>query len=69
MIGDRKKYAKRIKENMAKLRAELEEKIKTVDRKRIEFDLKYVEPPKVVPEVDEYDTASDSSYSHIKGIV
>ena len=67
VIGDRKKYARRIKETMKNYQDELEAKIAAC--REIEFAPTYVEPPTVMPEVESEDAASDSSYSHIKGIV
>ena len=69
VIGDRKKYARILKEKMLDYQAEINNKIANLTAKKIEFNFKYTEPPAVMPEIDTDDAASDSSYSHIKNIV
>ena len=54
---------------MASYQAEIDAKIANVYHKQMEFNFKYTEPPKIMPDVDTDDAASDSSYSHIKEIV
>ena len=69
VIGDRKKYARKLKEKMLDYQAEIDSKLANLTTKKIEFNFKYTEPPAVMPEIDTDDGASDSSYSHIKNIV
>ena len=68
VIGDRKKYARKLKEKMLDYQAEIDNKLANLTTMN-EFNFKHTEPPAFMPEVDTDDAASDSSYSHIKNIV
>ena len=67
IIGDRVKYARRIKQNSNYL-DEINVRLANIETGQA-FNFQHIEPPKVLPEVDTDDAASDSSYTHIRGIV
>ena len=53
---------------MSNYQEEINKRISNIEKDQ-EFNFQYIEPPKVLPEVDTDDAQSDSSYTHIRGIV